>query len=340
MSRAWLKNGRMVLKDGRAALCDECPCDTGCRYTYYVDHARDTSGDGLSWETAFKSVNDAFNSKKIRDFRLIGCAIYVKIRGDVNYFITGSYISIVLDGLIVLQPENNNSVVNGRLTGPHLIEQWAYNVAFERWVVSMDIPHAPGTFVFAMWGSAVFKNCRFTLNIILGADGQYFGALYTTNGVLTVQNCDIVVVFSGDAPKEYFQTTTFRAISTGSLHGLKVTKTTINISIPDGVIFRSFEFIGIQAKKNYVLENNNVTISWNQDKYLDGYSNFYCYAITGGYGLVASCDGRFNLNVLDVQNYKTCRFYMRTAEIPTFYNCAQYCYATGYENCDSCPELS
>lgn len=136
MGRAWLNKGRMVLKDGRAALCDECPCGCGpyagyYDYAYYVDYSAAASGDGLAPATAFKTLNDVFNSADIYNYRKAGKIVCVFIAGAITWHPQGTYVSSEMtdaDGDLILSPAASGQV---QYTGSRFLTM--YKIVFYCW---------------------------------------------------------------------------------------------------------------------------------------------------------------------------------------------------------------
>lgn len=88
MMKPYLKNGRIVMQNGRAILCDECPCE--CYRTFYLDTTLPEGGDGKSWETAFNDMNTAVLNYELMKARVdIGLRtdrfICLRVRGVTTY---------------------------------------------------------------------------------------------------------------------------------------------------------------------------------------------------------------------------------------------------------------
>ena len=88
MTKLFTQEGRAITQDGRAILCDECPCE--CYRTFYLDTTLPEGGDGKSWETAFNDMNTAVMNPELMQARL-AAAIYperfvcLRCRGVTTY---------------------------------------------------------------------------------------------------------------------------------------------------------------------------------------------------------------------------------------------------------------
>jgi len=336
----WLQNGRAILNDGRAVLCSECPC--GCRYTYYVDHSLETSGDGHSWETAFNSVNDAFNSLEISNYRISGCKIFVKIRGTITYYLSGAY-SSASPGKIVLRPEYDDGRVTADFGYQYNNTMHISNAVFDKWDISVTstIAGNPGG-VFDLSGDCSFQNCTMDCNFEWGSSYFEYAVIYSAGSILTINNCEFNLSISRSGSSLWSSNISLiQKSSTGT--SLIVKDTTINLKTTGLANNANVSLSGIVSTAvsgacvlENVTVNFDISTSYNSSKYI----RFLAYAFNlTTYGAVSSCGGLFDISV-GTSKYIACRFY--TAGTSTvFYNCTQYCvvYGAGM-TCDDCAELS
>lgn len=323
MSRMWLKNGRAVLENGRAVLCNECPC--GCRYTYYVDHSLEASGDGHSWETAFNSLNNVFNSTVIRDYRLAGCVIYVIIRGNVDYQITGTYRGNIYYANIWLCPENNESVI--ACNPPEnigLFNNSFYHVIFYHWDFLLVCKNS--NTIRIMYSQ--FRGCHFASNIVFYENGET-DILVISGFGHRFSDCDVAINVSG---------TKSGATSWVFCEGVDVVASNMIITSLDtrssatlarGVVFN--------YTSNSIYENITIEMGSNNTNterlFFVGFSLVY-----GDPCVFSSCLVNFDI-IIDGSFYtQCCAFGGSTSALfdATFYDCTQNCIARGYDPQDYC----
>ena len=173
MSRIWLNNGRAVLADGRAVLCDECPC--GCRYTYYVDHSLEESGDGLTWDTAFNNINDALNNEEIFNYLIADCAITVYVRGNVTYALAFTRSASVYQWVTFVPESGRLSFATSLYRPPY---QYPFPGALYIEFRNFDFTIAEERFQNV--GYVRYTNCTFSLNYVVPADYSYSRDKFTT----------------------------------------------------------------------------------------------------------------------------------------------------------------
>jgi len=346
MSRMWLKNGRAVLADGRAVLCDECPCDQGCRYTYYVDHSLATSGDGHSWETAFKSVNDVFNSLEIYNYcRVEACTIYVKIKGEISYKITGNYYSGNASfGAVWLQPENDSSRVT--INGESLISSdWLDNLTMNlisRPVVFDRVDFINNQGIASSCYYVTLKECniyRIKNNAPSIQNRFDRGAIF----VLGCEHCELIdcniyVEISRTAWDGY----DYYISALYGFHYSEINRCTISVSFTasNAASARYVYISAIEQMNNSIIENVSGVLSCSvsgsgpRSVIVSLFSSFSdC--------VVSDSTSTHSLNIPNPLYITTiCRFRYSETWVNTFYNCEQYCYREDGEGCASCPELS
>lgn len=353
MSRMWLKNGRAVLTDGRAVLCAECPCDQGCRYTYYVDHSLVTSGDGLTWETAFNSVNDVFNSVEIYNYRTALCEIYVKIRGIVSYALSGSYLFHTSElGTVYLLPPDDNSRVICNISVPliDISSPWSVYIQFKKWDISAE------TRMLYYISNILFADCTFS---IIADITIYSYIIY--GGSVSFDNCSIVVtVFRAEnAPGTSLTWNRFVFYNkAGNCHIRNTTMNVVcNIYGMDGTSDpyewdpRYFYFSWIESPYNCVFEN--ILMQSSGSVISARRMSFEFFTITRSPNIFNSCSGEFSLSFspgvwqqMGECGVCGCLFhgYQNTISAQTFFNCEQKSYIESYNGfeCDSsqCDSLS
>ena len=317
MSRMWLKNGRAVLDNGRAVLCEECPC--GCRYTYYVDHSLATSGDGHSWETAFNSVNDVFNSAEIYNYRNLGCKITVYIKGAINYTLSGSYFAYYN----ATYPDNymvfDYNVGNGDLVYVSMTTGiYVGSICVEFRHFSFHYTQTGNVYTYTLT-RARFINCTFVHTHGAGSTGSQ--TLLFQGRVLFFNNVNIsvnrTILITGSSHGFYL----FRETSNSQFYNVVVNCTCSGSE--NNPIF-SFEIMVFAGCTNIIVENVSGTLSVN--------------AYTGiirGWGLHSVSNSSIN-NFNITENFVSsredcsiyfCRFYQSNNNI--FYNCTQSCAARG-----------
>lgn len=259
VKRKWYTGHRLIYDGKRKVICAECPCDQGCRYTYYVDHSRSESGDGHSWETAFKSVNDVFNSLEIRNYRMAGCVIYVKIRGTVSYQLTGTYLSTSSSyAYVYLQPESESGSVactlNARLFG---IYGYAVRIVFENWNFSIVATTAEGSILYRI-SYLNFSNCHFSVTVYLDLTGYYY--LFRQDQYVTISGCSFDITFAQSVESPSVFSGWFRFSSTDSYLTMDDTSIHIGGSSPSN---GSYTFRISMFASNSACLISNVAITWN-----------------------------------------------------------------------------
>lgn len=340
MSRMWLKNGRAVLADGRAVLCEECPC--GCSYTYYVDHSLATSGDGHSWETAFNSVNDVFNSLEIYNYRLSGCTIYIKIKGAITYRIEGTYLLGWMSesrtfGYAHLMAQDDSSTVTCNLVTPFIVSDSFTPVRVH--VHNFNITTSEPSVALST-NSIIFSDCVITVNVppetMFGDISESFGngsgfclyrCIITINlGVRnigqggTLSYNPIFNVISGVVSNTSVIITGELTSSASSIY-TSITITAINVTHGSSIL-------------------ENVAVSSNIS--FSGFGWVSVYAFNGsGTNLFSGCT--FSPQIAETHRFGKiiCAFGAGVVTNGSFYNCSQYCDADGSFTCSqSCPDLS
>ena len=135
--RLFTNKGRAVLQGNKAILCNYCPC--GCPDVVYVDYNKSESGNGKTWETAFKSINAVLDSDEIYSYRKKGCEILVRIRGIVNETITGKWFRDEFP-MIYLYPETDDLRVTCNLSDVPLIKSSSYgcSLTFYNWDITSN----------------------------------------------------------------------------------------------------------------------------------------------------------------------------------------------------------
>ena len=368
--RLFLKNGKAVLQNGRAVLCDECPCGE-CQYTYYVDHSLPESGDGKTWETAFNSINDVFNSGEIDNQRKRLCTIYVKIKGEVNYAISGLFLGINLQeyGEVWLQPSEESGKIKCTLdynSIPLLREQRQLGqlyrgsnmfLVFDRWDISAKTDYKNysdsvnggannGLFVECNRVRIIDSNIYFFNDLL---SNQYLKRTYLVNGSsdFSIYNSDVTIdLVRYDGIKDDDSgAAVFAAFS--MVQNAKNVNVKINFDLngyPSGSTAGNpgeFELAGFYYGWGYgsKLEKINVDFSGRilaTQARLKAYEFWYP---TAGKTTISDCTSSFSLdfNVMetDTFNYPEawfCRFHSRYLENIIFSNCEQHCELYYYYN--------
>jgi len=344
MSRMWLNDGLAVLTDGRAVLCDECPC--GCRYTYYVDHSLVTSGDGLTWETAFKSVNDVFNSLEIRNYRVSGCLIYVKIKGSVTYSITGSYLWYYkyaipyspINSFVYLQPEDSEHRVSA--TVAPLISATSNLIIFDRWDIVTSNPPQFGIVPYK--GVFKFLSCTITASYDVAIRYYSFYLLAYSGEETDVEiiDCEITMNISNPSNSAYWIGVT--AIAPGGI--TKITGVTININVDSPIENTNVDSIqGVSHSHTdlITIENSSVNFSIETNYTADRAVPITAYLLAYTIGSVKSCSSSRHIDMPNVGT-SFCRF-SYTENDPddmVFFDCEQDSFVTsGYSAFYPCPDL-
>ena len=336
--KLYLKNGRAVAKEGRAVLCDECPC-TGCQYTYYVDHSRTESGDGKTWETAFRSVNDTLNSLEISTYRLSGCIIYVKIRGTVDYAINGENRDNRNYADMWFQPENDetrvNCIVNSSIL-PILSDIDNAHLVFDRWDISGSADYRQS------YLSTIIYNCSYVTFLDINVD--FSSDVLSANSNIALfsggrmnfigGNIHLTAVryegIPGIPMRDYGIVIALENISFATIRNLSIAiALEAHGNSAEYPYFRQIIATGLDPG-SCTLENIAVRISGN----VSDVRYFYAAAYTpreSGPSLFVSCSGEFSVNVdhggwdPETSNSQYCCFSGYNLEKQEFRDCVQCC---------------
>lgn len=110
VTKLFTQGGRAITQNGRAILCDECPC--GCYKTFYLDTTKPEGGDGKSWETAFNDMNTAALNAELLQARFnIGLDytkfVCLRVRGCTTYVPEIEFATVSQIGLLkIIQDES------------------------------------------------------------------------------------------------------------------------------------------------------------------------------------------------------------------------------------------
>ena len=345
MSRMWLKNGRAVLADGRAALCDECPCDQGCSYTFYVDHSLAASGNGLTWATAFKNLNDAFANGTAINAALSAndCMIYVIIRGLVDYAIPRLGYPLFNRRVMIYLEGEDGAFVNYNYTGAsNLIVPTCYYIIFKRWLFNLNIPDPA---LVDIWNSELLPSACY-LDCVVNID-YVSPHVYDSPNVYIVENISAGnMVTQGFISGCTFNVTLTNFRNVQCIRSLVVTNTTLNVKCSTDEWRTSscsyYGFIGDGTYNGAVanIESNN---TWTERVDLAG---FYPYGSSNSYyvNCGGNLTGTYDHGDYDHYLYYRCLFSGDRSK-SGFFNCTQFCkvisdYASSNWCADYCGELT
>lgn len=341
MSRMWLKNGRAVLTDGRAVLCEECPC--GCSYTYYVDHSLATSGDGHSWETAFNSVNDVFNSLEIYNYRLSGCTIYIKIKGAITYRLAGTYLfhgamsESNMFGYVHLMAQDDSSTVTCNLVTPFIVTD-SFLATARVHVHNFNITTSEPSIALST-DSIIFSDCVIVVNVPLETFFENISSSFGNASGFCLYRCIITINLG---VRNIGQKGTLSYTPIFNIIDSVVSNTSIIITgelTESGSIYTRITITAINpTQRSSILEN--VVVSSNIS--FSGFGWVSVYAFNGsGTNLFSGCT--FSPQIAETHQFGKiiCAFGAGVVRKGSFYNCSQYCDADGSFTCSqSCPDLS
>jgi len=330
VKRKWYKGKRLIYSGKRKVLCAECPC--GCRYTYYVDHSLATSGDGLTWETAFNTINRVFALAYIKDYRDAGCTIYVKIRGAVNYRIDGQYLAYSMENYVYLQPEDDDHRVTYNFFSSsedslYLVMREFYTVyvVFEKWDFNLKQK------AFQQNKHVKFIDCNFTRT---SGDNVYN---------ITINDCDYIYFsrcnFNIDIANPYTYATILN-----SCEYVQMYSCSFEFTISGETSYSTIYMYPLWSCRYSMFEQINASLNVSNPNITNLLSGFESCCRDSFFN---TCTSARNFSSV-IANIFYCRFSVVTcaSDWPggnTFYLCAQDCYKTGSLSlsCDTdCHELS
>lgn len=285
--------GRAALRGNRAILCNYCPC--GCPDVVYVDYNKSESGNGKTWETAFKSINSVLDSDEIYSYRKKGCEILVRIRGIVNETITGKWFRDEFP-MIYLYPETDDLRVTCNLSDVPLIKDYSRGCSL----------------TFYNWDIYSNNTSPITLTDIFTREYAYN---YINTNIYYNLN-----------------TSSFLALSVLYLSSKsRVENVSLNINIESNYTGSDEKTHGIQGVR---AEYGECVISNCKVNFTGSIKNAYRVILRSFFlidaGSVISCGSDFNVNISDCSGgYGLCRFYHTRGDKTEFYNCTQYCKTFG-----------
>ena len=291
--RLFTNKGRAVLQGNKAILCNYCPC--GCPDVVYVDYNKSESGNGKTWETAFKSINAVLDSDEIYSYRKKGCEILVRIRGIVNETITGKWFRDEFP-MIYLYPETDDLRVTCNLSDVPLIKSSSYgcSLTFYNWDITSN-------------------------NKVQVVLGDIFTPQYAYNYINTniYYNLNTSSLLAGSI------------LRLGSKSKAENLSLNINVESNYGNSDKKTQGMqGLQAEfGECVIRNCKVNFTGSiKNAYRVILRSFFLIDA----GSVISCGGDFNVNISDCSGgYGLCRFYHTRSDKTEFYNCTQYCKTFG-----------